>query len=294
MPVELLSVLSCRDASGYGLASQVNFIVGPNNLQGEDSFLLLIHGYNDRQVFAAWAYSLFLAQMDASLSTLQTIKVVELHWPADKPNVVESAADFAGSITNGLGTAALLASFLNDLASKLAPAGKQLQVDIVAHSLGNRITLETIKRLNPGVRVNSFVLMAAAVNVKDVDTGAGLHASAVMPNRTTVFHSTSDMVLAIAAPAGETLAGEGFFPQAVGRHGKPFHVVWQYESSFDGFGHSDYWPGQKSAATAAAAIGLTVQNSLVAACIADYKLPAPNSIATASIPTRQIPAQAVD
>jgi hypothetical protein len=74
----------------------------------------------------------------------------------------------------------------------------------------------------------------------------------------------------------------------VGRHGKPFHACWQYETSFDGFGHSFYWPGMTSAASAGRAIGVAMPNALVEATIPDYVPPPPNSTPSNTIAARTL------
>jgi hypothetical protein len=66
-----------------------------------------------------------------------------------------------------------------------------------------------------------------------------------------------------------------------------FHAWRQYETSFDGFGHS-CWPGMTSAASAGRAIGVAMPNALVEATIPDYVLPPPNSTPSNTIAARTL------
>jgi hypothetical protein len=89
--------------------------------------------------------------------------------------------------------------------------------------------------------------MAAAVPTQLLDVGGKLDKSTLAADEVYILHSEKDQVLSVLIfGVGETLAGEGLFPQAMGRRGEPKSVI-GIRKDMAPFGHNDYW---KSRATA--------------------------------------------
>lgn len=220
--------------------------------------VVLVHGYNNTFDDAKTAFSAFrdrqreLAHLPINRPLADNKIFLEIYWPGDADWGILSFLFYMGSIENAQKTADRLAPAFAELA-KEAPT--PLEIDIVAHSMGCRLSLELVKRLvvAPNVRVRHVVLMAGAVptfllepapdsqrlrQAYDAILGGGRGLAKSL-------YSPADAVLAFAFPAGQTLAfgDEGMFPTAVG------HEYWasptapgnlnQYEVR--GAGHSDYW-----------------------------------------------------
>jgi hypothetical protein len=257
------ATLSCRVGTSSDIDSQVRVVCG--DITGLNNFILFIHGFNDTQAFADCAYRQFLSLLSAQLNQSVRPNVVGLYWPGDQPNKIKSTLDYVGARDHALTTAQLLADFLNAHTATLPPSGAGLDLDVVCHSMGNRILLETFKILRAAsapVRIRTCCLMAAAVTTSSIEDASGgplsLWAEAASISHSAVMSSTSDDVLRLAFPPGETLCHERLFPEAVGRFGYPPGVIWSSHATFNKFGHSDYWVTPDSALVAAAAMNYGV------------------------------------
>jgi hypothetical protein len=188
-------------------------------------------------------------------------------------------------------SAARLAEFLLALRG---PNGSPMQIVLIAHSLGNRLSLEMITDIlaqpnRTWGRIEGFVLMAAAVIVGDVDTQGRLSPAAKSLRTRTLF-SEADEVLHWAFPPGETAALEGFLPQAVGRFGNPYST-WTERFDLQPYDHGNYFPGlmtagrldDRSAQYAAQFIGASVATTPAANQILINTLVPPNEIGARTI-----------
>lgn len=125
------------------------------------------------------------------------------------------------------------------------------QIDIVAHSMGGRVTLELIKHLQavPGVLLSHVAFMAAAVPTFILIPGDSHQLreayDAMVAGGAVSLFSPDDMVLALAFPVGQTLGGadEGWFPAALGheRWTSPAAPLTLGQQQIHGANHSDYW-----------------------------------------------------
>jgi pimeloyl-ACP methyl ester carboxylesterase len=222
-------------------------------LTGRRHLLLLIHGYNNDLKASEDAYRGFealqreLAKLDDD-TPVASGRLVQIYWPGDADWGVVSPLFYPWSIERARRTAAALA----DTLARAARESGHKQVDIVAHSMGCRLTLELLKELRSknDISVGRVVLMAGAVPtfmleprpdkqklrdaIDTVLTDAGLS-----------LYSSNDKVLAYAFPLGQTAApgSEGFFPTALG------HEFWAdavapvklTQQENPGADHSDYW-----------------------------------------------------
>ena len=217
--------------------------------------VLLIHGYNNDEQEAQTAYRGF-DRMQRELGRIpdeQPVadgRVVEVFWPGDGNWGIVSFLYYMASIDKAVATSELLAAALRTAADERG----FLNVDIVAHSMGCRLTLETVKRLEavPNLRVRRVVFMAAAVateTLKEVPDDHGLRRAydRVIAEGAVSLYSPADLVLSVAFPLGQTLApgDEGFMPAALGHDlwlGEEVPLNLRYRQSENrGAGHSDYW-----------------------------------------------------
>src|SRR5579863_5109706 len=135
----------------------------PATALNQTSLLLLIHGYNNSQVEASAAFNRFL-QLQQNTRTI-TANLVGVFWPG---------YNWEGPLyyMQSIGQAELVAPNLAQDLYKAAQIRKYLKIDIVAHSLGCRLALETIKQLlqikqtDPslgGLVIGQVAFMAGAV-----------------------------------------------------------------------------------------------------------------------------------
>lgn len=223
-----------------------------NSLDGNSRILLFIHGYANDLKDAFIAYTAFASNADRVLGAGSLRPVVGLFfWPGDTNPRWFSPLSYPWEIQPAKDSASRLAEWLQGLRG---PGGSPVEIDIIAHSLGCRVTLETLDILrfipNPTVRIRSVTLMAAAVEEGAVDMREGvigaLRPAAFLPGDRLLLFSESDWVLWLAFPLGQSAAGESFLPTAVGRFGGPQTLPAQRDEYY-GAGHSDYWPGEESA-----------------------------------------------
>lgn len=236
---------------------------------------LLIHGFNNTQGAADQAYGAFLR-----LSELESLpgagQVCRFFWPGDARLGPLSFLSYPTELAPALDSGARLHAFLQRLP---VPGGWPLEVVLVCHSLGNRVGLEILRTCleagNPGgLRFPRACFMAAAVPVFRLEPGGSLERPARSAAPSLVLCSRSDLVLTWAFPLGQTAAGDGFFPRAVGREGEPGASLWgQDPLPMPGFGHSDYWTRQESARQVAAYLGRAEARGLPQTAIAPRGLP---------------------
>ena len=214
---------------------------------------MLIHGFNNDQEEAELAFDRFTREQ-WKLGTMRT-PIVRVLWPGDV-----GVPHYARSIPNAQGTARLLADELR----KAAAYRGGLVVDIVAHSMGCRLSLELLHELRavpePLLRVRRIAMMAAAIPrrlLASHGTFVGglrppLDASGV---RVLSLYSYIDLVLLGAFPAGQTIAnltgldGAGVIPVPLGL--APWRVAAAPAAGrfaqlhAKGAGHGSYWKNSR-------------------------------------------------
>lgn len=219
-------------------------------LEGARHLVLLIHGYNNDAQDAQKAYEGFHARqrdLDADARYGDGRTFVEVYWPGDAAWGFASFLFYMGSIKHAIQTAERFSGYL---AKHLRNA---VRIDIVAHSMGCRLGLELLRSLgNQPVAplIERIVFMAGAAPTFMLEQRSPprrLRPSydQWLRDGARSLYSGSDMVLALAFPAGQSLApgAEGFLPTALG------HAKWtdstvppnldQQENPKAG--HGDYW-----------------------------------------------------
>jgi pimeloyl-ACP methyl ester carboxylesterase len=284
-PIRLSVRMPGKDSGGRVVS--VREEVG--HLDGRGDVLILIHGYNNSRTDALNSYSQFLDNLKKKFGT-QTGQVAEFHWPGDEPNKIISTLSYPNQIKPAIDSAKELASFL----AGLQRAGPMV-INLVGHSLGCRVIMELLAHwtggLPPGIFIGAIILMAAAVKVKAVDEGGALRAAAVLTLKNPVLYSKGDPVLQWAFPMGETAAGEGFFPTAVGRTGGPpntWHISTPMSHDGQAYVHGSYWPGDESSTAAAFALGGAPASKTPENVIVSTAPLAENITAMRSIPSRSL------
>jgi len=277
----LLGKMSVRKQPvGGDVAASVSATGTPMN--GRREATLFIHGYNNNQKEADGSFDALSNDLNA-ISPATDFGLFGFYWPGDTHIKIISALSYPVELGPAKDSATRLFEFLRGLSG---PGGTPMVVRIVAHSLGCRLTLELLQRFLQSMQqiqvvFGSISLMAAAVPVgkaqRDGEFGAAIQAV-----KSQALYSTVDRVLQLAFPLGETAAGDGFFPQAVGRHGNP--AIWSGPALRMNYAHGDYWSGKESASAVAAFLGAPVHPLPVGNNIAVHDTPVSDGIHDRDLP----------
>ena len=210
--------------------------------------LLLVHGYNNNEEEATKAYEngfrdcqRRIAQERGNQPILDNRVVGEVFWPGDANWGLFSFLFYMGSIEHALQSSKELANVLVLLCREIP----QLKIEIVAHSMGCRLTLELLRQMFWLYdRINCVVLMAAAVpTFKLENSNRGTLRSVIENVPVKSLYSNSDIVLSTAFPLGQTFApgDEGILPVALGHNSWVDGNAYIEQKPVDNAGHSDYW-----------------------------------------------------
>lgn len=217
-------------------------------LASGSSLVLLVHGYNNDEEAATTAFTGFRS-LQNELGPVRA-RLLGVYWQGENWT---RALYYPAAVGKARRAAGLLAEDL-----RAAARGRGvLRVDVVAHSLGCRLSLELLREIEslpqPGLVVRRLAFMAAAVPVFMLQPP---NTPARRPLRHALDHrcdsllslfSPADWVLKFAFPIGQALAPgrEGGFPTALGRRRwVGVHVPAAprlCQVKVKGSGHSDYW-----------------------------------------------------
>lgn len=222
--------------------------------------VMLIHGFNVNACQACQAYELYSLRLPKGFPD-----ITRVFWPGDEAFAPLSVGMFPEKI----GRVELIAQRLWDyIVQRYQATGNPRRLDIIAHSLGCRLTARLVHLAHKAVpgsapEIGLVSLMAAAVPVQYMmpssnTDGSYREAFDNVPAQLAVHHSEDDLVLLGTFPAGQgaalafgidpgagidpaTPVNEAYIFRAVGRYGEPhdgpgrrFHVI--------DAGHGDYWP----------------------------------------------------
>ncbi len=289
-----MNELTVREAPVAGDPGSAVRELTPPFAQGRRRVVLLIHGYNVTEEAARGSYAGFIAALEA-LGPSAAALLPDLggfYWPGDADLGPLSFLSYPGEIEPAKDSAERLATYVRTL---VGPGGTTTALYFVGHSLGNRVVLELLDRLaaapSPTGHVAGACLMAAAVPVDMAEDGGPLRDGATLPGTTLVLYSRDDTVLHFAFPLGETLAGEGFFPTAVGRFGEPAGV-WTERQELTGDDHGDYWADPRATMRVARLLGAAVPWEIEAAAMAERPLPAAPALPPRALAERTAPGSA--
>jgi hypothetical protein len=229
--------------------------------------VLLIHGFNVDLEGGKERYKRFVDRLREMLAIqrdgpVADDRLVAVYWPGDADWGFAKPLAYMRSVPRARDIGEKLARLLVD-----AAATRPLtEVDIVAHSLGCRLALETLRALHANassrVHVRHLQLMAAAVPtfmLFDPDESPRLREAfeTTLEIGAKNLWSGSDAVLSYAFPPGQTLAGdgEGFLPTALGHAKFPANAEIERIDpiEFPGAGHGSYWGGDYPDYSAASA-----------------------------------------
>lgn len=237
----------------YQLPKPVDFEQGTMTDLAQKRILLLVHGFANPEDKAQGSYKKFVDGLTAVNDSFPGAwgAICEFHWPGDdRRGALASTVTYSFRIEPAHTSAIRLVSFLHERRD-LKP---DLDLYIVAHSLGCRLTLEVLREIAEkedynGPVVREVALMAAAVPVGDCLSPDGFKPDEARQEH--VLYSPQDMVLHYAFGIGQSIFGER--RSAVGRKGLP-DKRWDTRTS-TGLGHGEYWGNAKVARRVSGILG---------------------------------------
>jgi len=174
-------------------------------LMGYEQIIFLIHGFNVEEQAGRDSLSHLAGELDR-----ERCAVVFVLWPGDSPVGPLSYSFTEGNQAND--TALQIARFIEN------HIGHSTMLNFVAHSLGCRVTLETLNRLNKmagaardSYPVNQVCLFAAAVDNYCLALPEEYKNAVQRTQRTVVLSSVEDTVLKFIYPAGDLLQSFIYF-----------------------------------------------------------------------------------
>jgi pimeloyl-ACP methyl ester carboxylesterase len=213
-----------------------------DDLRREPRLTFLLHGFNVNRANGRAALTRFAQQLPSV-----TGGVVAVLWPGDSL-LGPLSYSFEGNDADD--TAAELARYID----RVVTPGTELS--LVAHSLGCRVAMETVRRLNSGrYPVRQVCLLAAAIDDYSLALAESYRAAVAGSDRVAVLASKRDQVLRLAYPIGDLLQSFFFFLKdtaglALGYHGPkprreqlvPGNVIHVQIPDSRGSNHSHYFP----------------------------------------------------
>jgi hypothetical protein len=250
---------------------------------------LLLHGYNVDPPGAQRAFSSLFSTIEHAVAvpTLLISQSWLLCWPGyvslglASGKAQMSALTYPNQITSARRAAEAMREYIDQR------SGKNPQISIIAHSLGSRVALELLDSYAryPGSVTPYFpvlILMAAALPTYFFEDLAALWQGALLPEKKLILFSERDRVLIGAFRIGQTVAGEGYFPRAVGATGHPPVGFWTdvFETTNN---HSGYFADQKTANEIARSLGSAPPKLLPASPLTGGAI-----VTAASLPSKQL------
>jgi pimeloyl-ACP methyl ester carboxylesterase len=236
---------------------------------------LLLHGYNVESQGAASNYKRLFHTIEATKTLLPPLldsRSWVVYWQGYASGglapgkTLSSPFTYASQISSARKAAEALRRYIDERSpTRFAP-----QITLIAHSLGCRVALELLDSYArfPTKGTPEFpliVLMAAAVPAYFFEDLARLWKGALLPETTLVLFSRRDWILAVPFRAGQTQAGEGVFPEAVGATGRPGVGFWTRVVCTHN-GHSGYFEDPQTAAEIAHSLGQAPPKGLPVLC----------------------------
>lgn len=241
--------------------------------------LLLIHGFNNDWYDADSSYEAFRRNLVRGLGEGATARssaipdVAYFFWPGDGGTFLEKTLHIGKVYARSVRHAKLAAQRLATCLGRLPPASRP-DIYLIGHSMGCRLILELLGShhwwtLRNFPRIRLAALMAGAVPVELVGRRGSLRSGAQRPGlRTTVYHSTYDMVLRVAFPLGQRIAyRRGVearpYKRAIGLEGAPENFATDQQPMV-GYGHGFYWPSPTMARYVATSLGAARPHAILA------------------------------
>lgn len=156
--------------------------------------LMLVHGYNNEFADVIRAYDLIEDQVKKHMKTRYDL-VVGYTWPGG-----DDRFDYFAAKTR---SGSLAPRFCENLRQLHSSAKRPRSLDVMTHSMGARLTLESLKLLSTRKVVRNLFLTAAAVDNESIERGEEYFTANSRVRNSFVFHSRNDQVLKFAYSVAE-------------------------------------------------------------------------------------------
>ncbi len=230
-----------RPAVDADLAASASSAAVSRRLAHERDPVFVIHGWNRQSGLSAEDSHSLISRVNGLIGGVSE-RFFTVYWPAD-------VRHYWDAVRLSLPTAKAFADFM--LARGIW--SDKRSITIIAHSLGCRVALETLRELKARTQGQArrhnlrVLLMAAAIPVAQATPGAALFAPSTMADAVDVYYSPTDEVLLTLFGAGQRLAGTGETGQAVGLFGGPPSGPWAARRWMQWYRHGSYWKGAEMA-----------------------------------------------
>jgi len=238
--------LSFRSNSGAVIPGQLRAIgstdyIAPRDmaLLNHDEITFLVHGFNVEEQPGRTS----LASLASSLHAANGGTYVFVLWPGDSP-----IGPLSYPLTEGHQANDTAVELLRIIESHTAPTTK---LNFIAHSLGCRVVLETLRNLSSATQgkhdhypVNQVCLMAAAVDDYCLSMPDAYRAAVEKARRIVVLSSVEDEVLKYIYPLGDLIQSFIFFWKETFGLALGYHGPKNYASVQDTFDEDEIqvWP----------------------------------------------------
>ena len=155
--------------------------------------LVLVHGYNNTSASVFKAYQTIQKKIEQLLAEdVKYTTVVGYMWPGYENRIAYHPARM---------NAHIIAPRLGHHLSSLLSNGS---VDVMAHSMGNRVLFESLEHINSAKQLGNIFSLAAAVDNESIEEGEDYYTDIVeRVEQLYVFHSRRDLVLRYGYQMGE-------------------------------------------------------------------------------------------
>jgi len=195
----------------------------------KQKILLLVHGYNNDQEEVLDAYDIIKMNVLNHINKEYYDDIIGYSWPGGDHGV-----EYFSAKSRANGVARRFRSFLIDMKANLCT------IDVIAHSMGNRVTLKALKDAPEHLLRNVFT-MAAAVNNESLEPKEEFYPSTEKCERIFVYHSKNDSVLEKAYRIAEISRALGYSgPEDVSYAEKRNVNVWTINCKHIIKSHGDY------------------------------------------------------
>ncbi len=262
------AILSVRaDPNSGRMSKKVKGALLPGGYQR----IILVHGFNVDERAAAKNYEAFSKRLWREGSSVrESEQCCKFFWPGNEAGAFQSALSYSRQIAKARECGVLFGDYLREYLQK----SQRTQIILICHSLGCRLVLEALKYItavSPATasHIRLVVMMAAAVPASFIENRN--FDVPIYAKKTACLYSPKDSILRYFFPIGQSMAGDGFYPTAIGLNGSP-SSMWTAGHADTGLSHKAYWSSDLVATQVMAMLGTATARQIASRTIAARQL----------------------